>query len=67
MDEFLTAVRKRWPNVIIQFEDFSNDHCFDLLEKYRDRIPCFNDDIFSSFYLSVCLFFFYFLSVLKYI
>jgi malate dehydrogenase (oxaloacetate-decarboxylating)(NADP+) len=45
VDEFVWAVRKRWPNVVLQFEDFSNDHCFDLLEKYRHRCLCFNDDI----------------------
>eukprot|EP01027_Heterolobosea_sp_BB2_P014898 GEZU01021367.1.p1 GENE.GEZU01021367.1~~GEZU01021367.1.p1 ORF type:complete len:526 (+),score=230.69 GEZU01021367.1:92-1669(+) len=44
-DRFLTAVTKKWPNVLVQFEDFSNDVCFELLEKYRNRILCFNDDI----------------------
>ncbi|MEG0820630.1 MAG: NAD-dependent malic enzyme [Burkholderiaceae bacterium] len=45
VDEFITAARARWPNVLIQFEDFANHHAFDLLDRWRDRIPCFNDDI----------------------
>lgn len=45
VDEFITAARARWPNVLIQFEDFANHHAFDLLHRWRDRIPCFNDDI----------------------
>lgn len=45
VDEFLMAVHDKWPNCLVQFEDFSNDVCFDLLEKYRNKILCFNDDI----------------------
>eukprot|EP00921_Rhytidocystis_pertsovi_P020451 GHVQ01032600.1.p1 GENE.GHVQ01032600.1~~GHVQ01032600.1.p1 ORF type:complete len:630 (+),score=68.71 GHVQ01032600.1:161-2050(+) len=45
MDEFLMAVQAKWPKCLVQFEDFSNDHCFDVLEKYRSRLLCFNDDI----------------------
>lgn len=45
MNEFLMAVKDKWPNALLQFEDFSNDHCFDLLEQYRNRLLCFNDDI----------------------
>eukprot|EP00920_Eleutheroschizon_duboscqi_P041102 GHVT01098272.1.p1 GENE.GHVT01098272.1~~GHVT01098272.1.p1 ORF type:complete len:329 (-),score=75.99 GHVT01098272.1:329-1315(-) len=39
------AVKAHWPNCLVQFEDFSNDHCFTLLEKYSQRLLCFNDDI----------------------
>lgn len=45
VDEFIQAVRHRWPNVLIQFEDFSSDKAQKLLNKYRDDILCFNDDI----------------------
>ena len=45
MDEFISAVRTRWPTALIQFEDFSSDHAAELLERYRHSITCFNDDI----------------------
>ena len=43
--EFIIAARDRWPNALIQFEDFTNDHAFSLLAKYRSRFLCFNDDL----------------------
>ena len=45
IEEFVTEARRRWPNVLIQFEDFGNNHAFDLLERYKDKVLCFNDDI----------------------
>ena len=45
VDEFMDAVRFRWPNVLVQFEDFSSDVAQKLLDKYRDDHLCFNDDI----------------------
>ena len=45
VEEFITAVRERWSNVLIQFEDFQNTNAFALLDAWRDRVTCFNDDI----------------------
>jgi malate dehydrogenase (oxaloacetate-decarboxylating)(NADP+) len=44
-DEFVQAATQRWPNVLIQWEDFTNDKAFPLLERYRDKVLSFNDDI----------------------
>ena len=45
VDEFVSAVKDRFPNVLIQFEDFIANNAFALLNKYRDNTFCFNDDI----------------------
>ena len=45
LDEFVEAVQARFPKVCLQFEDFGNHNAFSLLERWRDRICTFNDDI----------------------
>jgi malate dehydrogenase (oxaloacetate-decarboxylating)(NADP+) len=45
VDEFVAAVQRRWPKALIQFEDFLTPNAYALLNRYRDRVLCFNDDI----------------------
>lgn len=43
--DFISAVKRRWPNVLLQFEDFAQKNAMPLLERYQDELCCFNDDI----------------------
>ncbi|MEK0246855.1 NAD-dependent malic enzyme [Raoultella sp. BAC10a-01-01] len=45
IDLFIRAVKRRWPDVLLQFEDFAQQSAMPLLERYRDELCCFNDDI----------------------
>ncbi|KGM06994.1 NAD-dependent malic enzyme [Methylophaga thiooxydans] len=42
---FVRAMEKRWPGVLLQFEDFEQQKALPLLERYQDEVCCFNDDI----------------------
>jgi malate dehydrogenase (oxaloacetate-decarboxylating)(NADP+) len=45
IEEFIQAVMKNFPNALLQFEDFATPNAVELLERYQDRLLCFNDDI----------------------
>ena len=45
VEEFIQAVQRRWPQALVQFEDFAQKNAMPLLERYKNRICCFNDDI----------------------
>ncbi|MBV8046859.1 MAG: NAD-dependent malic enzyme [Paludibacterium sp.] len=45
IDAFVQAVKRRWPNVLLQWEDFHKNNATRLLEKYRDQLCTFNDDV----------------------
>ncbi|UIP25086.1 NAD-dependent malic enzyme [Acinetobacter towneri] len=53
VDQVLNAVKRRWPKALIQFEDFAQKNAMPLLNKYRDQICCFNDDIQGTAAVSV--------------
>ena len=45
LDRFVDSVQRRWPKAVIQWEDFAKDVAFRVLERYKEKVPCFNDDI----------------------
>ena len=45
LDELMFSLTTRFPNIFIQFEDFSSDRALDVLQRYRYQTLCFNDDI----------------------
>ncbi|XEV13421.1 NAD-dependent malic enzyme [Vibrio alginolyticus] len=45
VEEFIQAVQRHSPDALIQFEDFAQKNAMPLLERYKDRVCCFNDDI----------------------
>jgi malate dehydrogenase (oxaloacetate-decarboxylating) len=42
---FVSALKRRFPNVLVQWEDFSKQKAFDVLDRYREELPSLNDDI----------------------
>ena len=45
IDRFVQAVRAELPGVLLQWEDFATPHALPILERYRDQLLSFNDDI----------------------
>ncbi|HEV2136523.1 MAG TPA: NAD-dependent malic enzyme [Terracidiphilus sp.] len=45
VEAFMCAVESRWPHVLLQWEDFAGPNAQRLLDRYRNRLCTFNDDI----------------------
>ncbi|GAB4185153.1 MAG: NAD-dependent malic enzyme [Simkaniaceae bacterium] len=45
IETFVSCIKKRYPKVLLQWEDFAKPHAKALLQKYQNRICSFNDDI----------------------
>ncbi|KAI9481049.1 MAG: hypothetical protein EXX96DRAFT_538280 [Benjaminiella poitrasii] len=45
VDQVLKSLTQAFPNMLVQFEDFSTEHAFGLLKDYQNKLLCFNDDI----------------------
>jgi malate dehydrogenase (oxaloacetate-decarboxylating) len=45
IDDFVAAVHEQLPDVLLQWEDFATAHALPILERYRDKLLTFNDDI----------------------
>ena len=45
VDAFVDGVQQVWPGCLIQWEDFKHYNALRILDRYRDRVPSFNDDV----------------------
>ncbi len=45
IDQFVSAVKAEMPSTLLQWEDFATPHARPILERYRDQLLTFNDDI----------------------
>jgi malate dehydrogenase (oxaloacetate-decarboxylating) len=45
VDAFVDGVREVWPGCVIQWEDFKHYNALRILDRYRERVPSFNDDV----------------------
>ena len=45
VDAFVSAVNDRWPHVVLHWEDFARNNALRLLNRYRDQLCTFNDDV----------------------
>jgi malate dehydrogenase (oxaloacetate-decarboxylating) len=45
VDKFVSCIKRKLPNVLLQWEDFAKPHARPILDRYRDSLCTFNDDI----------------------
>jgi len=45
IEKFISGIKTKFPHILIQWEDFSKQNAFTVLDKYRRKVSSFNDDI----------------------